>query len=112
MHPQEVSLMLATTASAVKPLPRSAFRDVPWPLDHPDWLALNAQLPRDHPARWFDALRDRLDLEPLRASYSGRGSQAYPPEPLLSFVLYLLFRGVLTPAAWFVAAREEQPCRW
>jgi transposase len=104
--------MLAPPAAAVKPSRPSPFRNLPWPLDHPDWLALNAQLPRDHVARWFDTLRDRLDLQPLRESYSGRGSQAHPPEQLLSFVLYLLFRGVLAPAAWFVASQEQQPCRW
>jgi len=104
--------MLAATTAAVKPPRRSPFRDCPWPPDHPDWRALDASLPPDHLARWFDALTDRLDLGPLRASYSGRGSQAHPPEHLLAFVLYLLFRGVLAPAAWSVAAHEDQPCRW
>src|SRR5262245_66085842 len=104
--------MLASAVAGVKPPRRCPFRRLPWPPDHPDWLALNAQLPPDHSARWFDALRDRLDLAPLRARYSGRGSPAHPPEQLLSFVLYLLFRGVLAPSAWFVASREEQPCRW
>jgi hypothetical protein len=104
--------MLASAAAAVKPPRRSPFRDCPWPPDHPDRRALEAQLPADHPARWFDALLGRLDLGPLRAGYAGRGSRAHPPERLLAFVLHLLFRGVLAPAAWFRAAREEQPCRW
>jgi transposase len=104
--------MVAATAPAVNPPRRCPFRTVPWPADHPDGLALDAQLPCDHTARWFDVLRDRLDLQPLRDSYSGRGSPAHPPEQLLSLVLYLVFHGVLAPAAWYVAARDSQPCRW
>src|SRR5262245_65097176 len=101
--------MLASAVAGVKPPRRCPFRRLPWPPDHPDWLALNAQLPPDHSARWFDALRDRLDLAPLRARYSGLGSPAHPPGQLLTSSLYLLSPGFLPPSPCFLPSPERHP---
>ena len=47
-----------------------------------DWL------PRDHPARFIVGAVPTLDLEPIRAAYAGRGSEAYDPSVLLSLLFY------------------------
>jgi transposase len=47
-----------------------------------DWL------PEDHLARFIVEVVPMLDLEPIRAAYAGRGSEAYDPSVLLSLLFY------------------------
>jgi transposase len=47
-----------------------------------DWL------PEDHLARFIVEVVSMLDLEPIRAAYAGRGSEAYDPSVLLSLLFY------------------------
>ena len=53
-----------------------------------DWL------PEKHLARFVVDIVEQLDLRPLKASYSGRGSQAYNPEMLVALLFYGYATGV------------------
>jgi Transposase DDE domain len=88
------------------------FVRVPWHADHPDWLAVDRQLPADHLARRIRALVDALDLEPLLETYTGVGGPILPPELLLAFVLFENQRKRLSPAEWFLDSQESIPARW
>jgi hypothetical protein len=79
---------------------RSPFRCSPLDEHHPEFLRLEQSLPADNPARLMPLIVSRLDLTALRTSYSGRGSLAFPVEPLLAFVLFMFHCGILSPAAW------------
>jgi hypothetical protein len=48
----------------------------------------------------------------LCSSYCGRGSLAFPVEPLLAFVLFLFHCGILSPAQWSQHARFDDRCKW
>ncbi len=58
---------------------QSCFRTPLWHDLHPDWLAIDARLGPQHPARLLGRLVARLDLQALHDSYAGRGSLAFPP---------------------------------
>lgn len=47
-----------------------------------DWL------PQDHLARYVVDLVGKLDMTPIRASYAGRGSEAYQPEMMVALLFY------------------------
>ena len=47
-----------------------------------DWL------PEKHLARFVVEIVEQIDLRPLKASYSGRGSQPYNPEMLVALLFY------------------------
>ena len=85
---------------------------LPWPADHPDWLALDRDLPADHLARRIRCLVEQLDLTDLFHSFAGVGSPAYPPDVLLQLVLFESQRQQLSPAVWFRDTRESLPVRW
>jgi transposase len=104
--------MLATRRAPRQPSCRCPFRSPPWDDGHPDFLRLDADLPADHHARWLAQVVARLDLQPLRRGYANRGSQAYPVELLLAFVLFLYSLGILSPAQWAQQARYDQRCQW
>ena len=55
-----------------------------------DWL------PEKHLARFVVELVEQIDLRPLRASYSGRGSQPYNPEMLVALLFYGYATGVFS----------------
>jgi transposase len=55
-----------------------------------DWL------PEKHVARFVVEIVDQLNLQPLKASYSGRGSQAYNPEMLVALLFYGYATGVFS----------------
>ena len=91
---------------------RSPFRCSLFDEHHPEFLRLEHSLPADNPARLMPLLVSRLDLDPLRLSYQGRGSLAFPTEPLLAFVLFMFHCGILSPAAWARSARFDDRCKW
>ena len=88
------------------------FLTPPWDDHHPQWRALDQQLPPDHLARHIDQAVARLDLAPLRGRYRSTGSDAHPPELLLKVVLLETRRGRHSPAAWLQDAAECAPVRW
>ncbi len=55
-----------------------------------DWL------PEKHLARFVVEIVEQIDLRPLKASYSGRGSQAYNPEMLVALLFYGYATGVFS----------------
>jgi transposase len=55
-----------------------------------DWL------PEKHLARFVVEIVEQLNLQPLKASYSGRGSQAYNPEMLVALLFYGYATGVFS----------------
>jgi hypothetical protein len=85
---------------------------VPLPEDHPDWLELDRELPKDHLARRIRWLVEQLDLSELFDSFAGVGSPLTPPDLLLQVVLFNLQRQQLCPAEWFRSSRESLPVRW
>jgi transposase len=88
------------------------FRTLPWHDNHPGKLDIEQRLSLDHLAQTIEHAVARLDLSCLRATYGGTGSQAHPPERLLSVVLYEIRAGRHLPAQWHRDARENEPVRW
>jgi DDE family transposase len=85
---------------------------VPLPEIHPDWLELDRQLDNDHLARRIRSLVEQIDLSLLFDSFAGVGSAITPPDLLLQFILFEIWRKRLSPACWFLDARESLPARW
>lgn len=55
-----------------------------------DWM------PEDHLARFVVDIVSRLDLSPIRNSYAGRGSDAYPPSMMTALLFYSYATGVFS----------------
>src|SRR3954470_12375424 len=82
---QEAAPMLISVAPTVKPKPR--FLAPPWDRSSPEWRAIDATLPPDHPARALRAGLDQLDFTELEDSCTRCGSPAYPPGLMLAIAL-------------------------
>lgn len=54
---------------------------------------------------------DRLDRQQLRDVYRGTGSPPYPPERMLAIVLFMILRGVGSPAQWAENAGTKDQCK-
>lgn len=52
-----------------------------------------------------------LDLTLLRQVYRGTGSKPYPPELVLAIVLFLILRGLRSPAQWAENASTKDQCK-
>jgi transposase len=103
--------MLAVTRRRGKDVdPR--FAELPWDEQTPRWQEIDHCLPADHLACQIAQAVEELDLAGLFATYSGRGSKALWPDLLLKLVLYDLQRGRLSPAEWFLDAKENEPVQW
>jgi transposase len=88
------------------------FAAPPWTDDDPDRLALGADLAEDHPARWIDRAVQDIDLQPLLASYSGRGRKPHRPDLLLRVVLFEMHDGRQSPCQWADHLRHHSAVRW
>ena len=53
-------------------------------------------VPADHLARFVVDVVAKLDLQPIRSRYAGRGSAAYQPEMMIALLLYGYATGVYT----------------
>jgi transposase len=104
--------MVAVRAAPRQRICRVVFLEPPWHDGHPDFLRIDSDLPKDHPARRLAWAVARLDKGPLRRAYAGRGSPALPPGPLLAFVLFMCSRGLLRPAEWARQALYDDPSKW
>ena len=104
--------MVATRAVRRQRSSRAPFLPPCWQDNHPEFVRLDAALPAEHHARWLAGVVTHLDIEPLRRSYANRGSQAYLPQLLLAFVLFMYAKGVLSPAEWARRARYDDQCKW
>lgn len=67
-------------ADHFKPLDRDTLYLLPPSVQ--DWL------PQEHLARYVVDLVGKLDLTPIRATYAGRGSEAYQPEMMVALLFY------------------------
>jgi transposase len=88
------------------------FRPPPWDDQHPEFRRIDATLPALHHARWLATVVTHLDLNPLTRSYANRGSQAYLPQLLLAFVLFMYSKSILSPARWAEASRYDDQAKW
>lgn len=69
-------------------------------------------MPPGHKARLILTALEGLDLSALLATYKGRGSDPYPPLPLLAVAVYLAHEGHHSPSTWLKHSRESLPVRW
>jgi len=88
------------------------FAPPPWERSSAEWLRIDQQLEADHLARRIDRGVDRLDLTPLLASYAGRGSKACRPDLMLKMALFEIQRGRVSPAQWYLDAKENLVLHW
>jgi transposase len=58
--------------------------------------SLDDWVPEDHLARFVVDIVSRLDLSPIRNSYAGRGSDAYPPGMMAALLFYAYATGVFS----------------
>ena len=58
--------------------------------------SLDDWIPDNHLARFVVDIVSRLDLSPIRDSYAGRGSDAYPPGMMTALLFYAYATGVFT----------------
>ena len=67
---------------------RPQFADPPWTCQSPEWQRIDRALNEDDLARQVARMVDEeLDLQPLFASYAGRGTLPHRPDLLLKMVL-------------------------
>jgi len=104
--------MVLLPTEGLKATSRSKFAAPLWQEDDPARLALDAEIPADDPARLIDRVVDDLDLQPLFASYSGRGRKPHRPDLLLRVVFYEMRRGRQSPSQWFEDLRHHAVVRW
>jgi transposase len=88
------------------------FAPTPWTEESPEWQALERSLPTDHLARRIARAVEKLDLDPLFASYLGAGKKALRPDLLLKLVLYEMQNCRPSPAQWARDVRESEAVRW
>jgi transposase len=67
-----------------------------------DWL------PEDHLARFIVEIVSRLDLSPIRSSYSEQthGQKAYEPGMMVSLIFYCLVTGILS-STWIFTTQND-----
>src|SRR5664279_4748300 len=53
-------------------------------------------IPDDHLARFVVDVVAKLNLQPIRSRYSGRGSEAYQPEMMVALLLYGYATGIFS----------------
>lgn len=104
--------MVVCAAAPDHPPCRVLFLEGPWHPNHPDFLVVDRSLAVDHVARLLREACQQLDLTPLLRSYSGRGSQPYPPALLVPFVLFMLFQGYASPTQWARQAARNDEAKW
>ena len=88
------------------------FAEPPWDEQTPRWQEIDQSLPADHLACQIHEAVAKLDLTAFFLTYSGRGSKARWPDLLLRLVLYEMQRGRLSPAEWFLDAKEDESAQW
>jgi len=58
--------------------------------------SLDDWVPENHLARFVVDIVSRLDLSPIRNSYAGRGSYAYPPNMMTALLFYAYATGIFS----------------
>jgi transposase len=89
------------------------FAQPPWNTESLPWLALERELPPDHPVRRMARLGDEeLNLDALKRTYSGRGTPPHSSALLLKLVLYEHSQGRPQPVQWFKDLHENKAVQW
>lgn len=82
------------------------------PPSHPRWRAIDKKLDSNHHARIVQRQVAQLDPETLYGIYRGIGKPAYEPTAMLRMVLYMLLKGLASPARWFEEAKLNEAVQW
>lgn len=88
------------------------FADPPWCQESLEWQNIDEDLPEEHPARRVVAAVERLDQEPLFASYSAGGSDAVRPDLMLRIVMVEVWSGRYKASQWFKDVQENIALQW
>ena len=89
------------------------FAEPPWTKESQEWRGINKELPENAPVRLLvSAVENRLNLEPLWASYSSGGSVALRPDLMLKIVLIEIWLGRQHPSQWFADAWKDDFLKW
>lgn len=81
-------------------------------MSHSRWKAIDEKLGPDHHARIVRRQVAELDSQILHGLYRGVGREPYDPVVLLQMVLYLLLKGIASPARWFEEAKLNEAVQW
>lgn len=82
------------------------------PPSHPRWKEVDEKLQPDDHARIVLRQLAQVDPQPLYQLYHGVGHQPYDPLAMLRMVLYLLLKGIGSPARWFEEAKLNEAVQW
>src|SRR5262249_40201755 len=89
------------------------FAAPPWTTKSPEWLAIDAELPLDHPVRLIARLIDEdLNLQALVKTYAGRGTKAHRPDLLVQLLVYEHSQGRPRPVQWRKDLLENKAVQW
>lgn len=69
-------------------------------------------VPEDHLARFIVDIVQQLDLRGIATQYSGRGSDPYPPEMMVSLLFYGYANGVFSSRKLEQATKDSLPFRY
>ncbi len=78
----------------------------------PRWQRIDRKLGQDDHARVVRRQLSQLDTQPLIESYQPGGQLPYEPTAMLSMVLYLLLKGIASPARWHEEAKLNEAVQW
>lgn len=82
------------------------------PASDPNWQRIDRKLDQDDHARVVRRQLSQLDTRPLIDSYPPGGKPPYEPVAMLSMVLYLLLKGMASPARWHEEAKLNEAVQW
>jgi transposase len=82
------------------------------PPSHRKWKQINQRLGSNHHARIVQRQVDQLDPQTLYGLYRGVGRQPYDPTAMLKMVLYMLLKGIASPARWHEEAKFNEAVQW
>lgn len=82
------------------------------PPSHPRWKQIDEKLQRNDHARIVKRQIAQLDPASLDRLYKGVGERAYDPIVMLRMVLYLLLKGIGSPAKWCEQAKLNEAVQW
>jgi transposase len=82
------------------------------PPSHRKWKQIDQGLESNHHARIVQRQVDQFDPQTLYGLYRGVGRQAYDPTAMLKMVLYMLLKGIASPARWCEEAKLNEAVQW
>lgn len=80
--------------------------------EDPSWKELDQKIDDHHLARCVRRQLSQLDTTSLIDLYPTGGKEPYEPVAMLSMVLYLILKGIASPARWHEEAVFNESVRW